>query len=150
MPPLAKCANNVRLHNPTLFCARGEPLPYDATTQPGGGLRIHLVIPDATIFETSATPMDARCFDGIAVTIHITFGVDYTALQGTEPVGTTTSPCIVRSKAVFTSFSTTDPLVDIGFVTNIVKDLLHGALDDAVMTSVFGKGGRCARWTPLP
>ena len=136
------CAG-VRLTNVNLTCAGGA-LSTSLSTTPGGATRIDGTLADGSVFTATATPVDGRCFDGIPVNIGITIGLRYVGEQGQEITGPTTgSACIVRSRATYTQYVTTDPVLVHPGVEEFLKGKLHERLDRSVVA------GRCLRWREL-
>lgn len=140
--PANTCAG-VRLSNLNLACAGGV-LPLSLSTTPGGATRIDATLADGSVLTGTATPVDIRCFDGISVQIGITTGLRYTGEQGQETTGPSTgSACIVRSRANFSQFVTTDPVLIHPGVEDAVKDQIHQLLDTQLAPR------RCNRWRLL-
>lgn len=136
------CAG-VRLTGVSLTCAGGT-LPVSLSTTPGGATRIDATLADGSVVRATAIPVDGRCFDGIPIQIGITVGVRYTAEQGVETTGPTTGAgCIVRSRADFSQYQTSDPLLVHPGVEQLLKDFVHQDLDTRFVP------GRCVRWRPL-
>lgn len=119
-----------------------------------GGTRFIMRLRDDSVLTGTVTPYNGFCAPGIPIGVRIALGVVYTGDQGTEPAaGGGTVPCIVTSRAQFTQYSTSDPVLSIG--EDAIKGELHAMLDRAVINSVFGTPGspalpgRCARWRPM-
>ena len=147
-----------RLKNFTLNCGGNGKVHWGIG---GGGASgppvIGLKLDDQS--KLSAVVVVVNCQDGPRE--GITFGVTYTGLVATPP---TASPCISKSKVVFSQFQFTgqlgvvDTLLDPRGVAQIlVKDKLHQTFDDqAIMhfTSSFGitppAVSRCNLWRELP
>ncbi len=144
MAPLVanQCAG-VRLTNVNLVCAGGR-LPLSLSTTPGGATRIDATLADGSVLTATATPVDGRCFDGIPIQIGITTGLRYAAEQGVETTGPLAgSGCIVRSRADFSQFLTSDPLLIHPGVEDIIKDQTYRLLDTQLVPR------RCDRWRQL-
>jgi hypothetical protein len=136
------CAG-VRLNNAKLVCAGGA-LPLSLATTPGGATRIDATLADGSVLTATATPVDGRCFDGIPIQIGITTGLRYTAEQGQEITGPSAgSACIVRSRADFSQYVTSDPLLVHPGVEDILKNQIHRQLDTQFVSR------RCDRWREL-
>ena len=152
--PRAGCPG-VRLENVTFTCAGTGKIPYSVTTTPGGAQRFVATLADNSVITATGIPIDGRCFDGIPVKIGITTGLVYTGDQGVENTGPSSgSPCIVQSRANFTQFVTTDPLLIHPGIQQAVKDLVHAQIDTKVIEGIFrpttaAAPARCARWRPL-
>jgi hypothetical protein len=144
----------IAIPNPQLVCG-GDGTMSIATNPVGtGGTRFVVRLQDESNLSGTVTPSNGFCAPGISVGVGITFGVVYTGDQGTEPAaGGGTIPCITRSRTQFTQYMTSDPVLAIAEDT--IKGEIHGALDRAVINSIFVAAGapplpgRCARWQPM-
>ena len=126
-----------------------------ASPSGSSGTRIEVQLSNGSTYSGTVYPVNAVGLEGIGVPITITFGVTYTGDQGTEPTAAgPTRPCIVQSKAVWSQFQTSDPVINI--FEGMVKDQIHVVLDNTVINSIFTSGGastvpvRCARWRVMP
>jgi hypothetical protein len=144
----------VSIAGPSLTCGGDGRMTVATSPVGSGGTRFVVRLQDDSVFRGTVTPFDGVCKPGIPVPITVNLGVVYTGDQGTEPAaGGGTIPCIVRSKAQFTQFSTADPIINL--FEQPVKDMLHGTFDNVVINQVFVSPGtpplpgRCARWRPL-
>jgi hypothetical protein len=145
----------VRFTSVLLTCGGTGMLPASLSTAPGGATRIAATLADGSVLTGSGTPVNPACFDGVTVQIGVTLGVIYTADQGMETTGPSAgTACIVRSRADFTQFVTTDPLLAHPGVEQAVKERIHAEIDTRVIAGIFRAVGattpaRCARWRLL-
>jgi hypothetical protein len=151
----------VRLNNVTLTCGGDGKLPIRLSTPPGAETRYMVTLVDGSLLTTSATPFNSFCWDGITVQIGITLGLEYTGDVRTESTGPGAGKaCISRSKVVITQFLTSDPLLSLPGIQQLLKNSLSADLlqkfDTQIMDSIYRTPGdpplpvRCVQYKALP
>ena len=122
------------------------------STIAGGGTRFSVQLQDGSRFSGQLITPDPGCIITGGQTVVMLFGLTYTGDQGVE-VGTMT-PCIVQSKAGFSSFRIAP--VGFGAFEGDALNALQQQIDNAVINTIFGTPGgptlvgRCARWREMP
>jgi hypothetical protein len=105
-------------------------------------------------FQGSLVTPDPGCWISDGTDADFTFGVVYTGDQGVETADGSMSPCIVQSKAVYSSFN-----FDLGLMApheGFVKARLHELFDREVINQIYVSPGspplkgRCERWREMP
>jgi hypothetical protein len=146
--------NSVRIAGASLTCGGNGSMAVATSPSGSSGTRFEVQLSNGSVYSGTFYPVNGLNLEGIGVPITITFGVTYTGDQGTEPTAAgPTRPCIVQSGAVWSQFSTSDPIINIMEAT--VKAQIHGVLDDTVINQIFLPAGsspvpgRCARWRSL-
>jgi hypothetical protein len=143
LPFASNSCAGVRLNNAQLVCTGGT-LPLSLTTTPGGATRVDATLADGSVLTATATPVDGRCFDGIPIQVGITTGLRYVGEAGVETTGPLSgSGCIVRSRADFSQYVTSDPLLVHPGIEDMIKDQVHRKLDTQLVSR------RCDRWREL-
>lgn len=156
IPPIARTGcPGLAIPDPALTCGGDGTMAVDLSPVGSGGTRFIVRLRDESLFTGTVTPFNGFCVAGVSVRVGVTLGVLYTGDQGTEPAaGGGTIPCIVTSRAQFTQYLTSDPVLAIA--EDPIKGALHETLDRVIINSVFGTAGspplpgRCARWRPMP
>jgi hypothetical protein len=146
-PTIGACGD-VHFLEAFLSCGGNGAMSIAINTTSGGATRFTVGLQNGTRFSGKVITPDPGCWIKDGARIAIIFGVVYTGDQGVE-TGTTT-PCIVQSKANFTTFAF-DPL-ELGYLESTAKDQIHQVIDKAVVNTLFGPNlpGRCARWRQMP
>ncbi len=136
----------------SLTCGGDGKMHVALSTITGGGTRFNVDLQNGSVFSGELITPDPACIITSGQRVVMEFGLEYTGDQGLE-VGTM-APCIIQSKAGFSSFRVAP--AGFGAFESNALDALLAQIDDAVINEVFlapgsaHVAGRCARWREMP